>query len=92
MDREEALEQSVRLRLRPVLMTTVSTFAGMPPIIYETAVGLERMSPLGTAAGFGLIVGTVMTLVVTPVVYSLLDDLAVSARRRFGRPTTPQRD
>ncbi len=74
MDREEALEQSVRLRLRPVLMTTISTFVGMLPIIYETAVGLERMSPLGTAAGFGLLAGTVMTLVVTPVVYSLIDD------------------
>lgn len=89
MDREEALEQSVRLRLRPVLMTTVSTFAGMLPIIYETAVGLERMSPLGTAAGFGLLVGTVMTLVVTPVVYSLLDDLA-GFFRRLSPFTKPQ--
>lgn len=76
LDRQNALEQSVRLRLRPVLMTTISTFVGMLPIIYETAVGLERMSPLGTAAGFGLLVGTVMTLVVTPAVYSLLDDVA----------------
>ncbi|MDX9786060.1 MAG: efflux RND transporter permease subunit [Desulfobacterales bacterium] len=81
MDRQSALEQSVRLRLRPVLMTTISTFVGMLPIIYETAVGLERMSPLGTAAGFGLLVGTVMTLVITPVVYSLLDDLAIFFRR-----------
>ncbi len=73
--REDALINSVRLRLRPVLMTTISTFVGMLPIIYETAVGLERMSPLGTAAGFGLLVGTVMTMVITPVTYSLLDDL-----------------
>lgn len=61
------------MRLRPVLMT-IFTFVGMLPIISETAVGLERMSPLGTAAGFGLLVGTVMNLVVTPVVYSLLND------------------
>lgn len=74
LSRQEALEQSVRLRLRPVLMTTISTFVGMLPIIYETAVGLERMSPLGTAAGYGLLVGTVMTMIVTPVTYSLLDD------------------
>lgn len=81
MDRASALEASVRLRLRPVLMTTISTFVGMLPIIYETAVGLERMSPLGTAAGFGLIIGTVMTLVVTPVVYSLMDDIGLFFRR-----------
>ncbi|SMC25689.1 heavy metal efflux pump, CzcA family [Desulfacinum hydrothermale DSM 13146] len=75
MDRDQALEQAVRLRLRPVLMTTISTFVGMLPMILETAVGLERMSPLATAAGFGLLVGTVMTLVITPVTYTLLDDL-----------------
>ena len=74
MERDEALINSVRLRLRPVLMTTISTFVGMLPIIYETAIGLERMSPLGTAAGFGLLVGTIMTMVITPVTYSLLDD------------------
>ncbi|SFM99801.1 efflux RND transporter permease subunit [Thermodesulforhabdus norvegica] len=81
MDRNEALEQAVRLRLRPVLMTTVSTFVGMLPMILETAVGLERMSPLATAAGFGLLVGTVMTLVITPVTYTLLDDLGRLAAR-----------
>jgi multidrug efflux pump subunit AcrB len=81
MDRNEALEQAVRLRLRPVLMTTVSTFVGMLPMILETAVGLERMSPLATAAGFGLLVGTVMTLVITPVTYTLLDDLRRLAAR-----------
>ncbi|SHE49333.1 Multidrug efflux pump subunit AcrB [Desulfacinum infernum DSM 9756] len=81
MARNEALEQAVRLRLRPVLMTTVSTFVGMLPMILETAVGLERMSPLATAAGFGLLVGTVMTLVITPVTYTLLDDLGRLAAR-----------
>ncbi len=81
MTRDQAMEEAVRLRLRPVLMTTVSTFVGMLPMILETAVGLERMSPLATAAGMGLLVGTVMTLVITPVTYSLLDD----TRRWFGK-------
>lgn len=85
MERQEALEQSVRLRLRPVLMTTVSTLVGMLPMILETAVGLERMSPLATAAAFGLAVGTVMTLVITPVTYSLLDDLGRFIARLIGK-------
>lgn len=84
MARQEAIEEAVRLRLRPVLMTTVSTFVGMLPMILETAVGLERMSPLATAAGFGLLVGTVMTLVITPVTYSLLDDAARWVKKLWG--------
>jgi multidrug efflux pump subunit AcrB len=80
MEREDALIQSVRLRLRPVLMTTVSTFVGMLPIILETAIGLERMSPLATAAGFGLLAGTFMTMIVTPVFYSILDDAKTALR------------
>ena len=83
MPREDALAEAVRLRLRPVLMTTVSTFVGMLPIIMETAIGLERMSPLATAAGFGLLVGTFMTMVVTPVVYSLLDDGRAAWQNRW---------
>ncbi len=85
MDREDAMIQSVRLRLRPVLMTTISTFVGMLPIIFETAIGLERMSPLASAAGFGLLVGTFMTMIVTPVFYSLLDDAKAAWHRLWQR-------
>jgi len=72
---EEAIVQSVRLRLRPILMTAVSTIVGFAPLIFEMAVGLERMSPLGIAAGTGLLVGTMVTTVVTPVIYSLFESL-----------------
>lgn len=75
MTREEAILQSVRLRLRPILMTTVSTIVGLVPLIFEMAVGLERMSPLGIVAAFGLLVGTFLTMVVIPVVYSMFDSL-----------------
>jgi len=73
-NRDEAIEQSVRLRIRPILMTTVSTVVGMIPLVFETAVGLERMSPLGTVAAFGLAFGTVFTIIVVPVFYSIMDD------------------
>ncbi len=75
MDKHEAIIQSVKLRIRPILMTTASTVIGLMPLILEMAVGLERMSPLGIVAAFGLLSGTVLTLIVIPVVYSLLDDL-----------------
>ncbi|MEF8793882.1 efflux RND transporter permease subunit [Thiohalorhabdus sp.] len=85
MARDEAILEAVRLRLRPVLMTTVSTVLGLSPLVFELAVGLERMSPLGIAAATGLLVGTVLTLVVLPVVFSLLDDLGGLLRRLLGR-------
>lgn len=79
MARDEAIMQSVRLRLRPILMTTVSTIIGLSPLIFELAVGLERMSPLGIVAASGLLVGTFLTMIVIPVVYSLLDSLSETA-------------
>ncbi|MGM0433956.1 MAG: efflux RND transporter permease subunit [Pseudomonadota bacterium] len=84
-ERTEAIVEAVRLRLRPVLMTTVSTVLGLSPLVFEMAVGLERMSPLGIAAATGLLVGTVLTLVVLPVLFSLLDDAAGALRRMTGR-------
>jgi multidrug efflux pump subunit AcrB/outer membrane protein TolC len=75
LGKDQAILQSVRLRLRPILITAVSTMVGFSPLIFETAVGLERMSPLGIAAASGLLVGTIVTLVAVPVIYSLLDSL-----------------
>lgn len=83
MERDTAILQAVALRLRPILMTTVSTIIGLIPLIFEMAVGLERMSPLGIAAASGLLVGTFLTLVVIPVVYSLLDSLSLNTARAW---------
>jgi len=77
--KDEAILQSVRLRIRPILMTTVSTIVGLTPLIFEMAVGLERMSPLGIVAATGLLTGTFLTMIVIPVVYSSIDSVAVRA-------------
>ncbi len=79
----EAILQSVRLRIRPILMTTASTIIGLTPLIFEMAVGLERMSPLGIVAATGLLVGTFLTMIVIPVVYSSLDSLVEKFSRVF---------
>ena len=80
LPRDEAIVQSVRLRLRPILMTTSSTVIGLTPLIFEMAVGLERMSPLGIVAASGLLVGSFLTMIVIPVVYSILDSLSERTR------------
>ncbi len=73
-DRFAAIVDSIRVRLRPILMTTFSTVVGLSPLAFEMAVGLERMSPLAIVAGFGMLIGTFLTMVVVPVIYTLLDD------------------
>ncbi len=81
MAKDEAIVQSVQLRIRPILMTTVSTIVGLTPLIFEMAIGLERMSPLGIVAATGLLVGTFLTMIVIPVVYSSLDSVTVMMGR-----------
>jgi multidrug efflux pump subunit AcrB len=64
-----AVEEGIRRRTRPILMTALSTIAGMTPIAAELAVGLERLSPLAVVAISGLAVSTFLTLIYVPVIY-----------------------
>lgn len=75
-----AIIRSVELRTRPILMTAISTVVGMTPLVLESAVGLERMSPLGIVAVFGLTLGTFLTMIFLPVFYAILDNLVSSGR------------
>lgn len=75
----DAAIESIRVRLRPVFMTALGTIAGMVPIAFEWAVGLERLSPLADVAIGGLLVGTVLTLIYVPMAAYSLD------RGKFGR-------
>ncbi len=59
--------ESVRVRFRPVMMTAFGTIAGMIPIAMESAVGLERLSPLADVAIGGLLIGTLLTLIYVPM-------------------------
>jgi len=63
----DAAMESVRVRFRPVFMTAFGTIAGMIPIAFEWAVGLERLSPLADVAIGGLIIGTILTLIYIPI-------------------------
>ena len=65
----QAAEESIKLRFRPILMTALATIAGMIPIALERSVGLERLSPLADVAIFGLLVGTVLSLLLLPMLY-----------------------
>ena len=73
--KDEAIIQSVRVRFRPIVMTAASTALGLSPLVFELAVGMERMSPLGIVAAVGLLVGIFGSVWIYPCIYSLFDSI-----------------
>ncbi|MBD2655094.1 efflux RND transporter permease subunit [Synechocystis sp. FACHB-383] len=74
LSRQEALLQTGHIRLRPILMTTSSTILGMLPLALGWGAGAELRQPMAIAIIGGLFTSSVLSLVVVPVLYSLLDD------------------
>ena len=89
MERSAALLEAARVRLRPILMTTLAMVFGMVPLAFALSEGSEQRAPMGQAVIGGVITSSLLTLVVVPVVYCWLDDLSVWAKRRFGTRPAP---
>ena len=83
LPRNEALLMAARVRLRPILMTTLAMIFGMVPLAFALSEGSEQRAPMGQAVIGGVITSSLLTLVVVPVVYCYMDDLAQWARRLF---------
>jgi HAE1 family hydrophobic/amphiphilic exporter-1 len=79
--RNEALLQAGPVRLRPILMTTFAMIFGMLPIALQLGAGGEMRSPMAICVIGGLITSTMLTLIVVPVVYTILDDLSNRKRK-----------
>jgi HAE1 family hydrophobic/amphiphilic exporter-1 len=84
MARADALLHAARVRLRPILMTTLAMVFGMVPLAFALTEGSEQRAPMGQAVIGGVITSSLLTLVVVPVVYGYLDDLAVWVKTRLG--------
>ena len=83
LPREEALLLAAKVRLRPILMTTLAMVFGMVPLAFALSEGSEQRAPMGQAVIGGVITSSLLTLVVVPVIYCYLDDLAAWAIRRW---------
>jgi HAE1 family hydrophobic/amphiphilic exporter-1 len=81
LSREEALQQAGPIRLRPILMTTASLVLAMVPIALAVGRGSEFRAPLGIVIIGGMLVSTLLTLVVIPCMYTVMDDLTQNLRR-----------
>jgi multidrug efflux pump subunit AcrB len=74
LSRTDAILKAGPVRLRPIMMTTVSTILGMLPIALGFGAGSELRSPMAVAIAGGLVTSTILSLIVVPVVYAILDD------------------
>ena len=81
-DRETAILKACPLRIRPVMMTTITTVLAMVPMAFGIGDSNEMMSDMGIAMMSGMIVSTLVTLVFTPVFYSVIDDIPKHFRRK----------
>jgi multidrug efflux pump subunit AcrB len=91
----EAAQEAGRIRLRPILMTSVATVMGAMPIALGLGAGSLSRRPLGYAIVGGLVFSTLLTLYVVPAVYLIFDGLLErsrrrSAQRRAGGPAFPR--
>jgi len=73
MDRMSAIREGARLRLRPIMMTTLTTVLGLAPMALGIGQGAEMRTPMAITVIGGLLTSTLLTLLVVPVMYSLLD-------------------
>jgi multidrug efflux pump subunit AcrB len=76
----DAIQQAGIRRFRPILLTTITTFGGLAPMIFETSRQARFMIPMAISLGYGILFATLITLLLVPSLYLIIEDL----RGRFG--------
>ncbi len=85
-DKQTAILNACPRRVRPVLMTALTTILGLVPMVFSGGEGSEMMKPMGVVMMTGMVISTVATLFITPVYYSLTDSLTERVKKRFQGP------
>jgi HAE1 family hydrophobic/amphiphilic exporter-1 len=88
--RREAIIEAGRVRLRPILMTTLALIAGMIPVALGRGEGADFRAPLGRAIIGGVITSTFLTLLVIPTIYEILDDIRLRIVGFMNFPKRPK--
>ena len=85
VDRITALIEAGRVRTRPILLTSITTFLGVSPLIFFSTGQTRILAPMAVSLGFGLLFATVLILMVLPCFYLIADDMRNTVFRFFGR-------
>lgn len=85
LEKNTAILEAAPVRFRPIMMTTVSTILGMMPVAISFGAGAELRSPMAVAIAGGLVSSTILSLIVIPVIYAILDDWFPRYGRKKGR-------
>jgi multidrug efflux pump subunit AcrB len=75
-----AISEAGRRRFRPILLTTLTTFGGLTPMIFETSRQARFMIPMALSLGYGILFATVITLILVPCLYLMIEDVGNLAR------------
>lgn len=81
-DTRDAIITGTMRRFRPVLLTSLTTFFGLAPMIFETSVQARFLIPMAISLGFGVLFVTLIVLIIVPTLYHVVDDVKGLARRR----------
>jgi multidrug efflux pump subunit AcrB len=81
---EEAVEYAGKARFRPVILTSITTIAGLTPLMLEQSLQAQSLIPMAVSVTFGLLVATVLTLLFVPGLYMIIKDLTGLSTRLFG--------
>lgn len=81
----DALREAGAVRFRPILLTSLTTFFGLSPLLIEKSLQAQFMIPMAVSLGFGILFATVITLLFVPVSYNILEDLIDAFCRLSGR-------
>ena len=71
----QAVQTAATQRFRPIILTTLTTFGGLAPMIFETSLQARFLIPMALSLGFGLVFGTFVILILVPCIFLLLEDL-----------------
>ncbi|MDA2920398.1 efflux RND transporter permease subunit [Desulfobacterota bacterium AH_259_B03_O07] len=83
MNRIMAVAFSAKHRFRPIILTTVTTFGGLASLMLKTRGEAAFLAPMAIALGFGLVFATLITLLLIPCLYLILDDLHIYSKRKW---------
>jgi len=79
----EAVSQSGIKRFRPIFLTSITTFAGLVPLMFDRAIHAQFLKPMAISLGFGILFATAITLLLIPASYLILEDFKKQVLQRM---------